>query len=222
MSLALIALAALAAASFAGVATRPPATKEEQRKRVSKEVKRIVKESNEIIDGKRDSYTDDAKSAAEAAAKLMEKKPKASTPAKKLPGKKPGAKKPKASTPAKKPKKPVAVTPTQPRGTQIVDAPPKPSTPAQPSQSTPATPPGYDPAAARRSASSIANHLQRSGRSNYDRRLLEQWQRQAGVAPDRIYGGATRGALIYYGVKDPPGPFFPPTQTVPFVPPEKR
>lgn len=85
-------------------------------------------------------------------------------------------------------------------------------------------PAGYDPATARRGARAIAAHLKRKGRAGYDRRLLEQWQRQAGLEPDRIYGGSTRGALLFYGVPsmDAPQPFFKPTETIPFVPPEQR
>jgi hypothetical protein len=83
-------------------------------------------------------------------------------------------------------------------------------------------PAGYSPVQARKEAVSLAAHLKRAGRAGYDRRMLEAWQKKAGLTPDRIYGGASRGALIYYGVKDPVAAFFPPTQTVPFVPPEKR
>jgi hypothetical protein len=97
-----------------------------------------------------------------------------------------------------------------------------------PSTSAPAPgpnlPAGYDPTTARRAARAIAAHLKRKGRAGYDRRLLEQWQRQAGLEPDRIYGGASRGALLFYGVPsiDAPQPFFKPTETIPFVPPDKR
>jgi hypothetical protein len=88
----------------------------------------------------------------------------------------------------------------------------------------PNLPAGYDPAAARRGARALAAHLKRAGRANYDRRLLEQWQRQAGLMPDRIYAGGTRGALLAYGVKsaEAPAPFFKPFETIPYVPPEKR
>ncbi len=68
-------------------------------------------------------------------------------------------------------------------------------------------PSGFNPTAARRSAPSIANHLKRSGKAKYDRRLLKQWQTQAGLTADGLYGPASRGALVYFGVKDPPAPF---------------
>lgn len=83
---------------------------------------------------------------------------------------------------------------------------------------TPRSQPGYQPIVARRSASSIANHLKRAGKAKYDRRLLKQWQTQAGLSADGAYGPATRGALVFYGVKDPPAAFAG-TGTVPFKPP---
>lgn len=103
----------------------------------------------------------------------------------------------------------------------------RPAVPSQATQSAPKPPnlpAGYDPATARRGARSLAAHLKRAGRAGYDRRLLEQWQRQAGMVPDRIYGGGTRGALLHYGVApaDAPQPFFAPFNTTPYVPPEKR
>lgn len=96
-----------------------------------------------------------------------------------------------------------------------------------PAQSTPRPsnlPAGYDPASARRSARAIAAHLKRAGKANYDRRLFGQWQTAAGLVPDRVYAGGARGALLYFGVSplDVPPPFFPPFDTRPYVPPEKR
>jgi hypothetical protein len=89
---------------------------------------------------------------------------------------------------------------------------------AQRSAPTPRSHPGYSPTVARRSASSIANHLRRAGKAKYDRRLLRQWQTQAGLTADGLYGPATRGALVYYGIKDPPAPFAG-SGIVPFRPP---
>ena len=98
------------------------------------------------------------------------------------------------------------------------------ASPSGSSSSPRSLPAGYDPAAARRAAKSVAAHLKRAGRAGYDRRLLEQWQRSAGLMPDRIYGGGTRGALLHYGVTsmDAPQPFFAPTTTTKFIPPEQR
>jgi hypothetical protein len=79
-------------------------------------------------------------------------------------------------------------------------------------------PSGYNPTAARRGAPSIANHLKRAGKAKYDHRLLRQWQTQSGLKPDGLYGPASRGALLFFGVKDPPQPFSG-TGTTPYQPP---
>lgn len=68
----------------------------------------------------------------------------------------------------------------------------------------------------------MAAHLATKGPASYSRSQLAIWQRHAGEKADGLYGGTTRGALIYYGVKDPPRPFFKPTNTVTYKPPEKR
>lgn len=96
-----------------------------------------------------------------------------------------------------------------------------PVTPAAQSPSTPSKAlEGYDPDSARRGAKSLASHLKRTGRAGYDRRLLRAWQTKAGLKSDGIYGGETRGALLYYGASDAPQPFFKPTNTIPYTPPE--
>lgn len=117
-----------------------------------------------------------------------------------------------------------------PSGSKVLVMPPQeitaqvPAAPAAPQAAIAPKPQptGYNPQAARREAASLAAHLKRAGRAGYDRRMLESWQRKAGLIPDRIYGGASRGALRFYGVSDPPLAFFPPTEEIPFVPPEKR
>lgn len=97
--------------------------------------------------------------------------------------------------------------------------------PSAPSaDSNPSRPqPGFDPLGARKGSSSVANNLKRAGRAGYDRRLLKSWQTKAGLAADGVYGGATRGALMFFGVKDPPQPFFKGAdgtlRTIPYVPP---
>ncbi|MGP1665006.1 MAG: hypothetical protein ACTS5I_03635 [Rhodanobacter sp.] len=80
-------------------------------------------------------------------------------------------------------------------------------------------PAGYDPAGARRMAPSLARHLKNKGRSGYDRKLMQDFQRKAGIEPDKIYGGQSAGAVLYYGGTDAPPPFFPPLQIVPYTPP---
>jgi len=109
-----------------------------------------------------------------------------------------------------------------PRKVEIVTTPVLDEPTGEPQKAPNPPPYGYDPEAARREARALSNHLRRSGRANYDRRWLERWQRYAGVTPDRIYGGESRGALLHYGGTDAPEPFFPPLATIPYVPPELR
>lgn len=136
-----------------------------------------------------------------------------------------------ATKPAPKPETPVqaplaepvslpVMTPSEPMTQTTISQPSSPS----PASTTPRKPlpAGYDPATARRSAKSVANHLRNKGRSGYDRRLLKAWQEDAGIAADGIYGGGTRGALLYYGATTAPSPFFKPTTTAPYTPPENR
>jgi peptidoglycan hydrolase-like protein with peptidoglycan-binding domain len=92
---------------------------------------------------------------------------------------------------------------------------PAPLRPAPPPRSQS---PGYKPDAAKRAAASVSAHLKRTGKAGYDRRLLRQWQTQAGLTADGLYGPATRGALIFYGQKDPPAAFAG-SGTVPFTAP---
>lgn len=76
--------------------------------------------------------------------------------------------------------------------------------------------PGVDLATARRMAPSLAQHLTRAGRANYDRRLVRTFQTRAGLIADGIYGGATRGALLYFQANNAPQPFFKPANTIPY------
>jgi peptidoglycan hydrolase-like protein with peptidoglycan-binding domain len=66
---------------------------------------------------------------------------------------------------------------------------------------------GRRPALARAQAKPLAEHIARSGYS-YDRRRLATWQRYAGIAPDGIYGPASRAELVRLGVADAPKPLF--------------
>lgn len=45
---------------------------------------------------------------------------------------------------------------------------------------------------------------------NYDRKLMAQFQKAAGIAQDGIYGGGTRAALMYYGATNAPAALFAP------------
>lgn len=75
----------------------------------------------------------------------------------------------------------------------------------------------YNEASARSNAPRIASDLKLRSR-NYNREALAEFQRSAGILADGLYGGETRGALVYYGVHDAPGALFRPTATVRYVP----
>jgi hypothetical protein len=92
----------------------------------------------------------------------------------------------------------------------------------QPKSQGPQIPAGYDPAKAKAGAPAIASMLAKKGPANYARDQMKGWQKLAALTPDGLYGGSTRGALIHFGVKDPPRPFFKPVATVPYTPPEQR
>jgi hypothetical protein len=127
---------------------------------------------------------------------------------------------------------PVRAPAAQPLGRAVQQQAAQPKPPAQPAGSVKASPElepnhgsppaGYSPATARSRAPAIASHLAKKGRAGYSRPELKSWQQQAGLHADGVYGGSSRGALIYFGVKDPPRPFFAPVATLPYVPPEQR
>lgn len=127
--------------------------------------------------------------------------------------------------PTPRPPMPRPPTPRPPTPRPPVPRPPTPPPPVPPPQPiapSPEIPPGYDPDKARRMAKAVSNHLKRAGISNYDRRMVRNFQTFAGIAVDGWYGGGTRGALLHYGAKDPPKPFFKPTETLTYTPPELR
>lgn len=79
------------------------------------------------------------------------------------------------------------------------------------------TPPkGFDPVTAKKLAPQVNTDLVNKGRDKYSHALLRSFQVAAGIAADGLYGGGARGALIFYGVKNPPAPFFKPTATAPY------
>jgi hypothetical protein len=47
---------------------------------------------------------------------------------------------------------------------------------------------------------------------------MRAFQTAAGLKPDGVYGGGTRGALVYYGAPRAPAPLFAPTTTIPYSP----
>lgn len=83
------------------------------------------------------------------------------------------------------------------------------------------SPKGYDPDLARRAVHGIAEMLRTRGRDRYDRPALAAWQVAAGINGDGLYGGGSRAALEFFGVLDPPAPFFKPT-TGNYTPPDQR
>lgn len=82
------------------------------------------------------------------------------------------------------------------------------------------TPAGYDAGKARAQAQGIAAHLAAKGPRAYDRNRLAVWQTLCGIRADGAYGGSSRGALVFYGVQNPPRPFVAPFATLPYHPPE--
>lgn len=105
-------------------------------------------------------------------------------------------------------------TPSQPQtptldpstwGIQIPPAqPPSPSPVPAPATPAPGT---FNEAQARELAPRTAYNLRNRGSRRYDHDLLRRFQRAAGLEADGLYGGSTRGALIYFGVRNPPSPF---------------
>lgn len=77
---------------------------------------------------------------------------------------------------------------------------------------------GVDLRQARRLAPRVAEDV-RGRRYSYSRNRMREFQRAAGLAADGEYGGATRGALVYFGVSDAPPALFRPTATVRYTPP---
>lgn len=151
----------------------------------SKEVAaRIVQETKEIIDGKRDAYTDDEATvdaelerARRAVALAQQKEAKTPPPA--------SSSAPRPSTPAKMTVGPVVQKQA-----------------AAPAARKPA-PAGTDLALAKQTAAQVAAHLKQKGRDGYDRKVLKLWQTRAGLPPDGIYGRGTAAALKYFGAAAP-------------------
>lgn len=73
----------------------------------------------------------------------------------------------------------------------------------------------YDvhPSDAQHLASDLAQYLSHATAQNYDHDRVRVFQRAAGESPDGNYGGATRAALIFWGVPNPPRAFTTPGTT---------
>lgn len=63
---------------------------------------------------------------------------------------------------------------------------------------------------ARRESGPLAKHLRTKGLSGYSRQSLRDFQAHAGITVDGIYGPLSASALKYFGVQNPPKPFFKP------------
>jgi hypothetical protein len=63
---------------------------------------------------------------------------------------------------------------------------------------------------ARREAPALAKHLRTKGIAGYSRQSLRDFQSHAGITVDGIYGPLAASALKYFGVPNPPKPFFKP------------
>lgn len=70
---------------------------------------------------------------------------------------------------------------------------------------------GAVPEDARMMMPGVAGDLSAHG-ANYNRTALKAFQRAAGIAADGLYGGRTRGALLFYGAPI----VIPPPMTAPF------
>jgi hypothetical protein len=84
----------------------------------------------------------------------------------------------------------------------------------------PTLPAGYNPVLARARAPVIAAHLAAKGPKAYSHALLKEWQTLAAIRADGLYAGSSRGALVFYGVGNPPRPFGAPYATLPYHPPD--
>jgi hypothetical protein len=71
-------------------------------------------------------------------------------------------------------------------------------------------PAGFNPASAKKLAKQVAANIDSKGKASYSRTLLKQFQTAAGLVSDGLYGGASRRALIFYGVPRPPVAAFAP------------
>lgn len=87
-------------------------------------------------------------------------------------------------------------------------------------------PQGFDPRLAPSLAHDFNRHLLAIVAKNgaqakwfYDRNFAKKFQTAAGIKSDGLYGGETRGALVFYGQANAPAPFFPPLATVAYKPP---
>lgn len=87
-------------------------------------------------------------------------------------------------------------------------------------------PPGFDATQAGSLAHDLNRHLlarvkQYGSQAKWhvDRKLIARFQAAAGINADGLYGGGTRGALVYYGQQNAPTPMWDPKATITYKPP---
>lgn len=182
---------------------------------------RVARQAKEIVDGKRDAFTDDGPpgpSAIPSASDLQDnsdeaaalKAIQAAKAKQKKADRKSGKSAPVAKKPAKKPAKPVAKRPAsakaeKPASPVATSVPPDSATSADSAPA--ATPPGFDSLKAFNSAPDVARHIANKG-MNYSRKVLKAWQRVAGIAQDGIYGKGSYAALRHFVGDQAPKPLF--------------
>jgi hypothetical protein len=82
----------------------------------------------------------------------------------------------------------------------------------QPSEEISEGPPGFDPFRAVEIAPTVATNI--ATEEHYDRNLLKEFQKAAGIAVDGLYGGGSRAALQFYGIENARRPHYRPIQGV--------
>lgn len=116
-------------------------------------------------------------------------------------------------------------TPPRPAAHPLTTATHAATHPAVPVREPPPAPPGtpaptgYNATQARALAAQVVANMRKlpaAKRYDYDRNLVAAFQRAAGLKADGIYGGGTRGALIFFGQANAPKPLFAPTSTTPY------
>lgn len=181
---------------------------------VEAEVKRIVAESKEIVQGKRDAYSDDpstkvsAREAAERTKAVIDRvkanthnTSKAAEDALAIEAARLAAKQERDGREAARAYgqhrveqgSPVAPAP---RPAPIFATKPKPigkNTTAPDGR----RPEGYDATKAKNAAEGLARHIKKTN-YNYERKALQAWQRAAGIAQDGVYGPTAANALKYF------------------------
>lgn len=164
---------------------------------VQADVKRIIAESKEIVQGKRDAYSDDPakkvspRDAAERTKAVIDKvkantanTSKAAEEALAIEAARLAAKQENGVKPSPSPPRPAPIFATKPAPVKTTTAPDR-------------RPDGYDATKAKNAAEGLAKHIKKSN-YNYERKALQAWQKVAGIAQDGVYGPTSANALKYF------------------------